>query len=143
MARIKLTPPSEFHFFTEIRIRITDLNYGNHVGNDSILSIIHEVRVQYLGSYQLKELDFAGVSLIMSDVVIEFKNESFYGDTIKAFARAVDFSSAGFDIYYKLIIEKNKDSKTIAIAKTGMVCFDYTSRKVVKVPDEAKRLLLG
>ncbi|HEY0733205.1 MAG TPA: thioesterase family protein [Chitinophagaceae bacterium] len=143
MARIKLTPPSEFQFFTEIPIRITDLNYGNHVGNDSILSIIHEVRVQYLESYQLKELEFAGVSLIMSDVVIEFKNESFYGDTIKAFARAVDFSSAGFDIYYKLITEKNKVTKTIAIAKTGMVCFDYSSRKVVKVPDEAKRLLLG
>lgn len=141
MARIKLTPPSEFHFFTEIPIRITDLNYGNHVGNDSILSIIHEVRVQYLGSYHLKELDFAGVSLIMSDVVIEFKNESFYGDTIKAFARAVDFSSAGFDIYYKLTTMADKETKTIANAKTGMVCFDYSSRKVVKLPNEAKRLL--
>ena len=143
MARIKLTPPSELHFFTEISIRITDMNYGNHVGNDSILSIIHEARVQYLESYQLKELDFAGVSLIMSDVVIEFKNESFYGDTIKTFTRAVDFSSAGFDIYYKLTTEADNKTKTIAIAKTGMVCFDYSSRKVVKLPDEAKKLLLG
>ena len=141
MARIKLIPPTEFHFFTEIPIRITDLNYGNHVGNDSILSIIHEVRVQYLEKYKLTELDFAGVSLIMSDVVIEFKNESFYGDTIKAYAQAEDFSSAGFDIYYKLTTETNNETKTIAIAKTGMVCFDYSSRKVVKLPDEAKRLL--
>jgi len=61
MARIKIELPEKFSFETIIPIRITDLNYGNHVGNDTILSILHEARVQYLRHYDLEELDFAGL----------------------------------------------------------------------------------
>lgn len=48
MARISIDLPSTFTFSATIPVRITDLNYGGHVGNDTILSIIHEARVQYL-----------------------------------------------------------------------------------------------
>ena len=47
MARIKVELPELFTFNTTIPIRITDLNYGNHVGNDTILSMIHEACVQF------------------------------------------------------------------------------------------------
>lgn len=135
MARIKLSLPSHFQFSTLIPIRITDLNYGNHVGNDSILSIIHEARVQYLKSFGLAELDFAGVGLIMSDVGIEFKAEAFYGDIIKAHVTADGHSKIGFDIYYKLV--RGEFEEVVAIAKTGMLCFDYDKRKIAGVPEEA------
>lgn len=141
MARIKITIPDKSFFSTEIPVRITDLNYGNHVGNDTILSMIHEARVRYLSSLGYSELDLGGTSLIMGDVAIEFKAELFYGDTIKASVCAGDFTRVGFDLYYKL--EKYQENKIIlvAIAKTGMVCFDYTSRKVTAVPDEVIRKL--
>ena len=143
MARVKLDLPSHFSFSTIIPVRITDLNYGNHLGNDAVLSIVHEARVQYLAEYGLKEMHFAGVSLIMSDAAIEFRNEAFYGDQITVFVKAADFTSAGFDIYYKMVTESADNEKIIAVVKTGMVCFDYNKRKVVKVPDEAKQLLEG
>ena len=141
MARIKLEIPKTFSFSARIPVRITDLNYGNHVGNDSILSIIHEARVQFLKYFELEELNFEGVDLIMSDVVIEFKNELFYGDVVIASVTATEFSKVAFEIYYKL--EKESDGKKIpvAFAKTGMVCFDYDTRKITGVPEEAKRKL--
>ncbi|MCU0364969.1 MAG: hypothetical protein MUE93_04775 [Ignavibacteriaceae bacterium] len=40
MPRIKIETPDKFIFSTEIPIRITDINYGGHLGNDSLLSII-------------------------------------------------------------------------------------------------------
>jgi acyl-CoA thioester hydrolase len=135
MARIKLSLPEIFSFSTLIPIRITDLNYGNHVGNDSILSILHEARVQYLKSHGLAELDFAGVGLIMSDVGIEFKAEAFYGDIIKAYVTADGFSKIGFDLYYKLM--RGEAEEIVALGKTGMLCFDYDKRKIVGVPEEA------
>lgn len=138
MARIKLTLPSHFSFSTLIPIRITDLNYGNHVGNDSILSILHEARVQYLKSFDLAELHFAGVGLIMSDVGIEFKAEAFYGDVLKVYVTASEFSKIGFNLYYKLV--RGETEEIIALAKTGMLCFDYDKRKIVAVPEEANRL---
>ncbi len=141
MARIKLDLPEKFSFSTRIPVRITDLNYGNHVGNDSILSIIHEARVQFLKHFGLEELKFEGVDLIMSDVVIEFKNELFYGDVVIASVTAIEFSKVAFEIYYKLEKESEGKKISVAFAKTGMVCFDYNTRKITGVPEEARRKL--
>lgn len=138
MARIKVDLPDQFSFSTIIPVRITDLNYGGHVGNDTVLSLIHEARVQFLQHYGYVELNMAGVGLIMSDVAIEFKQELFYGDQVKVAVTANDFSKVSFDLYYKL--EKETDGKVVlvATAKTGMVCFDYTRKKVAAVPEEVK-----
>ena len=135
MARIKLALPSSFSFSTLIPIRITDLNYGNHLGNDAVLSLIHEARMQYLVSKGYTELELGGVGLIMSDAAIEFKAEAFYGDVLKAYVAATDFSKVGFDLYYKLV--KGEEETIVAIAKTGMICFDYQKRRVTAVPQEA------
>jgi acyl-CoA thioester hydrolase len=141
MARIRLTLPENFSFSTSIPVRITDINYGGHVGNDTILSLLHEARVQYLQSLGYTELHFAGVSLIMSDVAIEYKNELFYGTELKAYVTATEFSRVGFDLMYELLIEKDGKEVTIAAAKTGMICFDYNKRKVVPLPEEAVQKL--
>lgn len=141
MARIKIDLPSNFSFTTSIPVRITDLNYGGHVGNDTILSIIHEARVQFLRHHGFSELNFAGAGLIMSDVAIEFKTELFYGDTIRASVSAGEFSRIGFDLFYKFEKETDDKPAIIALAKTGMVCFNYELKKIVPVPEEAKSKL--
>ena len=133
MSRIRIQLPSEFKFSTNIPVRITDLNYGGHVGNDTVLSLIHEARMQFLKSFGYTEMDFEGAGMIMSDVGIEFKTELFYGDVVTAFVSAGNFSRVGFDLYYKLV---NGES-IVAIAKTGMVCYDYDLKKVVRVPEPA------
>ncbi|RYY26565.1 MAG: acyl-CoA thioesterase [Chitinophagaceae bacterium] len=141
MARIKIDLPAAFTFQTNIPVRITDLNYGGHVGNDTILSILHESRMQYLKSLNYTELAFEGVGLIMADVGIEFKAEVFYGDTITASLVASEISKISFDLYYKL--EKTEGDKTVlvAAAKTRMICFNYTTRKVTAIPETAKNKL--
>lgn len=141
MARIKISLPDKFTFTCNIPVRITDINYGGHVGNDAVLSIIHEARMQYFNSYGYTEMKFAGAGMIMADVGIEFKSELFYGDTVVASVVAADISKIGFDLYYKL--EKQTADKTIlvAAAKTGMICYDYKNKKIIAVPEEARRKL--
>lgn len=140
MARIKITMPDSFAFNCQVPVRITDINYGGHVGNDTVLSIIHEARMQFLKSIGYTEMEFAGVGMIMSDVAIEFKNELFYGDVIVASVACGEISKIGFELFYKLetIRPVNTDKKVIvSIAKTGMVCFDYKKKKIASVPSEA------
>jgi acyl-CoA thioester hydrolase len=142
MARVKIEVPEKFSFQTQIPIRITDLNYGNHVGNDTILSILHEARVQYFQEFGFTELDFAATGLIMSDVAIEFKNEILYGEKIIASVSAGEFSKAMFDVFYKLEKETSQQSRIlVAVAKTAMVCYDYSRKKVVPIPAEARNKL--
>lgn len=137
MSRIKIELPEQFYFSTAIPIRITDLNYGGHVGNDTVLTLIHEARVQFLKQYGYEELSFEGVSLIMSDAAIEFKAELFYGDIVTAYVIAAHPIRVGFDVFYKLM----KNDTVVAIAKTGMVCYNYSTKKVVSVPAKAKEKL--
>lgn len=137
MARIKLQLPQTFSFSTQIPIRITDVNYGGHVGNDTVLSLVHEARAQFLKSKGYTELDVEGAGLIMSDVAIEFKGEIFYGDVITAHVAAGEFTGVGFELFYKLL----KGAVPVVHAKTGMVCYDYERKKAVPVPTGvAKRM---
>ena len=139
MARIKIELPSTFRFSTIIPIRITDLNYGGHVGNDAVLSLLHEARMKFLQHHQYAEMDFEGVGLIMSDAGIEFKSELFYGDELKVYVAASDFARISFDLYYKMV--KGSEETLVVLAKTGMICYNYQQRKVVSVPEAAKRKL--
>ncbi|MCU0386716.1 MAG: thioesterase family protein [Flavihumibacter sp.] len=143
MGRIKLAMPSGFSFETRIPVRITDLNYGGHVGNDTILSIIHEARMQFLRQAGYTELNFAGAGLIMSDVTIEFKQELFYGDEVIAKVVATEIGRVGFDLYYQLLKTVSGETKVIANARTGMVCYDYTNKKVTSIPAEAKEKIVS
>ena len=142
MARIKIDLPEKFPFSTTIPVRITDVNYGGHVGNDTVLSIIHEARMQFLKSYGYEELKMEGVGMIMSDVGIEFKNELFYGDLVIASVAIKEFSKISLDIYYRLEKEELGKKVLVAMAKTGMVCYDYGKKKIVAVPANALQRLL-
>ena len=137
MERIKVTLPGHFPFSTNIPIRITDLNYGNHVGNDTFLSLIHEARMQFFLHYGYTELQFAGVGLIMADVAIEFKREVLYGDTVTIHVAAAGFDKPGFDVFYKLMVTKEEIETLVGKAKTGMICYDYELKKKVPIPAEA------
>lgn len=143
MARIKIETPDHFPFSTIIPIRITDLNYGGHVGNDTVLTLVHEARVQYLQSLGYRELDLEGVGLIMADAALEFKAELFYGDQVKAEVAAAEFSRVGFDLVYRFTRMAAGKEQLAALAKTGMICINYQQKKMAPLPDAAKLKLAG
>ena len=141
MARIKIELPQLFSFSCQIPVRITDINYGGHAGNDTVLSIIHEARMQFLQSMGYTEMEFAGAGMIMSDVAIEFKNELFYGNLVIASVAVGEISRFGFDLIYKLDTTRsaNEDKRIlVATARTGMICYDYEKKKIISLPAEAR-----
>lgn len=141
MARVKLTVPERKIFTAAIPVRITDINYGNHLGNDALVSIIHEARMQWLGSGSYTELDVAGAALIMSDLAVEYKNESFYGDVLSINIAVAEITKLSFEVYYEITAERAQKNVLVANAKTGMVCFNYETRKVTAIPDAFRSFL--
>jgi acyl-CoA thioester hydrolase len=137
MSRIKIDIPQKFIYKTEIPIRITDINYGGHLGNDSLLSIIHEARVRFLNHLGYSESSVDGSSIIMIDSAIQYKSEGFYGDELLVEVAVNDFTGIGCDFVYRLT-NKNTN-KEIAVAKTGIVFFNYEKRKTAPVPEKFKQ----
>ena len=134
MARIKIEIPEKTIATFQIPVRITDINYGNHMGNDSFIAIVHEARMQWLTQYGYTELNIEGTGLIMSDLGVEFKNESFYGDVLEVTISVGVQSSVSFELFYQLSAKRNNETVLLANAKTGMVCYDYSAKKIAAIP---------
>ena len=114
------------------------------MGNDTILSLIHEARMQFLSHHgYTTELNLDGVGLIMTDAAIEFKSELFYGEVVLASVAVSSFTKFGFEIYYKLEKPLAEKKLLVAAAKTGMLCFDYSKKKIATVPEEVRKKLMG
>lgn len=97
--------------------------------------------MQMLASFGVTELDTFGVGLIMADVMIAYKGESFYKDVLVVEIYAVEFTAVSFDLLYNIKAVRDGKELAIAHAKTGMVCFDYDNRKVTNLPDALKSVL--
>jgi acyl-CoA thioesterase FadM len=138
MARVELDLPKKFDFATDIQVCISSINYGGHLGNDSLLSLIHEARIRFLKNYGFTESNIGGVGIIMVDTVILYKSESFHGDVLTFQVAVGAVSEMGCDFYFFV---RNKDTgKEVAHAKTGVLFFDYDARKVVSTPDRFRDL---
>ncbi len=131
MPRIKLSIPKDIHFSTTLFLRIYDMNYGGHLGNDSVLSIVHEARVRFLQDLGLSEKNFYGSGLLMADSAIVYKKEAFYGQQLNISITVSDLYKYGFELFYMIYDTKKNE---IARVKTGLVCYDKTLKKIVKLP---------
>ncbi len=137
MARIKITLPDKQLGTVHIKVRITDINYGNHLANDALIGILQEARMLWLQQFSYSELNIEGLGLIMGDLAVEYKNESFYGDELTIALYVAEVSKVSFELYYSL---SNQNDKIIAKAKTGMVCYNYQQKKIAEIPAELVKL---
>ena len=134
MPRVKVHIKAPTLFFTDLRVRITDLNYGNHLANDKVLSMIHEARVRFFNELGYGETDIEGLGIIMSDAEIEYKNQGFYNDLIRIEITIDNLHKKGFDFFYKL--ENTHTGKIIARIKTAIIFFDYSMQKPSVIPQK-------
>jgi acyl-CoA thioester hydrolase len=141
MARIKIDLPINSLTKLTLTVRITDINYGNHLGNDALVGLLHEARVQWLNSLGYSELNIEGKSIIMSDLAVQYINEAFYGQSLEIELFSGEMSSAGFELFYEICVTQKNETKTIARAKTGLVFFDYTERKITAMPKSFEKIL--
>lgn len=143
MARVKIAIPDRFSFCTSMEVRVTDLNYGAHLGNDALLGMLHEARLRFFKWLGFdSELDgFDGNGIIMADAALTYKSEAFLGDQLKVEVACDDVSRVGFDVVYRVTHKDN--GKEVAIGKTGIIYFDYTFRKVLPLSEELKEQLSG
>lgn len=141
MARIKIIIPGNSLASIDIPVRITDINYGNHLGNDALISIIHEARAQWLASMNYAELNIEGASIIMNELAVNYLNESFYGDLLNIELSIGEISTVSFELYYNITTKRNDAYICIAKAKTGVVFFDYQLKKVIPIPEAFTKMI--
>jgi len=140
MARLRLELPQSVIFTTEIEVRVTDLNYGNHLANDALLGLLHEARLRWLRQYGFSsEQDLGGAGLIQADAAIVYRNQAFLGDQLQIEILIGETGRNSLDLFYR--IEKKHDKMVIAEAKTHIAFFNYSARRLAAMPAAFKACL--
>jgi acyl-CoA thioesterase FadM len=132
MPRLRVEIPDSYFFQTELSVRITDINYGNHVGNDAFVGLIHEARMQWLHQRGWSELDIEGHALIMVDLAIQFKHQVRFGERLKVDLGVVEWLDSGFILGYRL--SQSSTGRLVSQCTTSMVFFDYSAQRVAIRP---------
>lgn len=134
MARLQLDLPTHFIYATDLSVRVNDLNYGAHVGNDNMLVLMQQARIEFYRANGFNdEVSFEGkVGQVIADALVIYKAEAFLGDVLTIQLAIADISKYGFDMLY--LVTNRATGKEVARGKTGIVCFDYERRKVASIP---------
>lgn len=136
MPRISVPRPAKAVFCTSVTVQIGDINYGNHLANDAVLRICHECRIRWLAQHGFTELDAGGTGLIMADAAVQYLAQAHHGNVLDVIIDVTDITRSGFTLLYD--IRRADDQRAIAAAQTGMVCFDYGTQKISRLPESLR-----
>jgi len=123
---------------TKIYYHHTDC--GGVVYYANYLKFLEEARTEFFESkgISIKELSEKGVLFVVARQEIDYKSPSFYGDTLTTDAKLEDVGAAKIIFLNEI---KNQNNKTIAQAKTTMVCIDKKFKPMPIPPDIRSKLV--
>ena len=133
MPRIKLVPLKNYRHTFETAVEVTDLNYGNHLGNDTLVGIIHRARVHFLQWLDARENDLGDgkTGILLADIVVNYKGEGFLFDSLAVESSIGELQPKGFRMFHRVTTGAGR---LIALAEVGVAAFDYQKRKVARIP---------
>lgn len=126
-------------FLYETTVRVGDLNYGNHLAHDRLITILHDARVSFLNKNHMSEIKIVdNIALILVNLNINYTKEAFLGDKLIIRLFNGEIRNTSFDITYKV---ENIQKQDIATCSTKMVCVHMMTRKIYKIPDNLLKAL--
>ncbi|HSW68639.1 MAG TPA: acyl-CoA thioesterase [Gammaproteobacteria bacterium] len=114
-----------------IKPRITDINYGGHLGHIELIGLLHEVRVQFLNNHNCNEFEIDGCALFMKTLQLDYINQAFWNEQLKI---QMSLVSEGARIIFKYIVNNLVRNNTTAKAEAIMVLVSKKNQKPLK-PD--------
>ena len=141
MPRVIFELPDHFAFSTEVQIYISHVNQGGHLDNAQLLSLVSEARLRFFQEIGFPEPELPDVSIVVGDIVAQYKSEGFHGEVMCIRMTPADFNRYGFDLVFS-VTEKSQ-GREVARGKSGIAFVSKTSRSVVPIPAATHAKLLA
>ena len=132
MARVKISMPEEFLYSMQYPVRFSDLDYAKHLNSVAMVHVLHEARLQFLASLGLTEANVFGLGMVVTDMAIDYRSESFAKDILVIDVGVARFNKYGCDICFQ--ITNSALDRVVCNAKQGVVFFDFDKYKIAAVP---------
>ena len=108
------------------------MNYGGHLDNALLLTLVSEARVRFFQSLGYTELDIEGAGIVVSDAALQYRSEAFHGELMVVRMGVTDLGRKGFDMVWSM--SEQSSQREVARGKTGIVFFNYDTRKTAPMP---------
>jgi len=118
-----------------LEVKIGDIGYGNHMGNDKALLFFHDARIKMFNSIGFEELNIGNnTGIVVSEAHVYYYKEVFLYDVLEATLEVDEITPTSFFLNYEFT--RQSDSKIVLKGSTKIIAFDYATKKVAKIPDE-------
>ncbi len=115
-----------------LTVRISDINYGRHLGHDAIVGLFHEARAQAFEALGHHEWDVAGYPSVVAELAIEYRSEARWGDELIAETAILPAEGKALSVYQRL--KRPADGRCVAVARLALVLLDPERGRPVAVP---------
>ena len=132
MARVRIELEGPAVFTADIQVRVSDLNYGNHLGHDALVSLLHEARTRFFRSFGAHEADTEGCAMVVVDLAVRYRSEALLGQVLRVEIGVGEVGSRGCELLYR--VTHSDSGEPMADAKTGIVFVDPRERSVAPIP---------
>ena len=136
MARVTLELPERFGFSTEVQVYLSLVNYGGHLDNALLLTLVSEARVRFFQSLGYHESNVQGLSLVVGDMQAQYLSEAFHGETLRIDVAPRELSRCALDLVWR--VSEASQGREVARGKTGLVFIDPASKRAATIPDAVR-----
>ncbi|MFC7369510.1 MULTISPECIES: acyl-CoA thioesterase [Vreelandella] len=119
-----------------LTVRVTDMNYGRHLGHDALISLLHEARVHAFAALGLPEWDMKGYPSIVADLAVQYQHEARWPDALTIETAVPEPEGKALTIYQRIC--NAETDKVVATARVNQLLVDLTSGRPVSIPDKVK-----
>lgn len=140
MERIKLDFPAEAVIHRHpMTVRVTDMNYGRHLGHDALVSLLHEARMQAFATLDLLEWDMQGYPSLVADLAVQYQSEARWPDALMVATAVPEPQGKALTIYQR--VYQADSQQVVATARINQLLIDLASGRPVEIPDQVKQAL--
>ncbi|RDB43541.1 thioesterase [Halomonas sp. DQ26W] len=142
MERIKLEfPEAAIVHRQPLSVRITDMNYGRHLGHDTLVSLLHEARIQAFGALGLTEWDMGGYPCVVADLAVQYQSEARWPDALVVETAIPAPLGKAIVVYHRVCHAEG--GRPVAIARLNTVLVDPAQGRSVAIPDVVTQAITG
>jgi acyl-CoA thioester hydrolase len=140
MERIKLEyPDADIVHRQPLSVRITDMNYGRHLGHDTLVSLLHEARIQAFGALGLSEWDMGGFPSVVADLAVQYQSEARWPDALVVETAIAEPTGKALVVYHRVLHAEG--GRPVATARLNVVLIDPEKGRSVAIPDSVRHAL--
>ncbi|WP_447046112.1 acyl-CoA thioesterase [Vreelandella sp. H-I2] len=140
MERVTLDFPAEAVIHRHpLTVRVTDMNYGRHLGHDALVSLLHEARIQAFAALDLPEWDIHGYPSVVADLAVQYQHEARWPDALMIATAVPEPQGKALTIYQR--IYQVDSQQIVATARVNQLLVNVATGRPVEVPEQVKQAL--